>query len=708
MLNESHLPDLEGDVARGLAIVRRLLHAEIARMRAAGIPVGEDEYRGLYIPDPEADRLVASGKAQMETTGAPASSPELEALRDETRTWLAQSPGRTARLAALAGLSPFEAGVLLLCLLSETDLSAERLIAYVQDDVSKRRPRVELALRLFAVPGEHDAARAAFDASAPLHRHRLVALHDEPGQPATPLAARFIALDPRIAGYLLGRDEPDEALQPFARLHEGASRPWLPAGLEQRLEELASLRPSGAGPRTVAVSCPDSSRLVAAATRLASLSGLPLLEVDIGSAGAALGIAAAAGLAMREAALQEAGLLLAGTGELATPDREGLFRVISEPSPAPLVVLGSASPIPWPGVVIEAPGLDFDARRDLWKSHLGSEHAISEAELDALAGKFRLSTREIEEAVALARGRALWRQPRSPRLEAEDLYAAARARSTPILNSLARKITPHYAWDDIVLPGDTLQQLREICAHVEHRHLVYETWGFERKLALGKGAIALFAGQSGTGKTMAADIMAGALGLDLYKIDLSAVVSKYIGETEKNLASIFSEAESSNAILFFDEADALFGKRSEVKDAHDRYANIETAYLLQRMEEYSGTVILATNLKMNLDEAFMRRLHFVIDFPNPEEGERLLIWKGTIPSELPLAGDIDFAFLARQFRITGGNIRNIVLAAAFMAASDGEPMGMAHLIRGTRREYQKLGKMVTEAEFGHYVGLLRN
>jgi SpoVK/Ycf46/Vps4 family AAA+-type ATPase len=353
------------------------------------------------------------------------------------------------------------------------------------------------------------------------------------------------------------------------------------------------------------------------------------------------------------------------------------------------------------------PGLDFDGRRALWATLLGGAQDVDPAALDDLAGKFRLSTHGIEDAARAAFGTARWRNPRDPVVEVDDLYGAARAQSMPILNALARKVAPNYGWNDIVLPPDTVEQLHEMCGMVEHRHLVYETWGFERKLALGKGVMALFAGQSGTGKTMAADVVAGALGLDLYKIDLSGVVSKYIGETEKNLGSIFSEAESSNAILFFDEADALFGKRSEVKDAHDRYANIETAYLLQRMEEYSGAVILATNLKMNLDEAFSRRLHFVIDFPFPEEDDRRRIWTSMLPSDLPRSDDIDFGFLARQFKMTGGNIRNIVLAGAFIAASEDVPMSMAHLIRATRREYQKLGRMVTAAEFGPYVGLLR-
>jgi SpoVK/Ycf46/Vps4 family AAA+-type ATPase len=241
-----------------------------------------------------------------------------------------------------------------------------------------------------------------------------------------------------------------------------------------------------------------------------------------------------------------------------------------------------------------------------------------------------------------------------------------------------------------------------ICATIRQRPTVYGDWGFDRKLSLGKGLIALFSGPSGTGKTMSAEIIANELGLDLYKINLSAVVSKYIGETEKNLEHIFGEAQDSDAILFFDEADALFGKRSEVKDAHDRYANIETAYLLQRTEEYSGLVILASNIKKNMDEAFVRRIHFMLDFPFPEEAERLEIWRRTFPAQAPQSEDIDLPFLARKLKIAGGNIRNIILTAAFMAAEDAEPIGMRQLVRGASYEYQKMGKMIVEGDFEHY------
>jgi SpoVK/Ycf46/Vps4 family AAA+-type ATPase len=235
---------------------------------------------------------------------------------------------------------------------------------------------------------------------------------------------------------------------------------------------------------------------------------------------------------------------------------------------------------------------------------------------------------------------------------------------------------------------------------------VLEQWGFGRKHARRAGFTALFVGQPGTGKTMAAEVMAGELGLDLYRIDLSGVVSKYIGETEKNLERVFRAADQGDALLLFDEADALFGKRSEVRDAHDRYANVEVAYLLQRLEAYEGVAILTSNLRGNIDEAFMRRLDFVLEFPMPEEAERLAIWRRALPSEAPLGTDVDLEFLSRKFKLAGGHIRNIALAAAFFAAADGGPIAMRHLVRGTRREHQKLGKLLGTREFENRADLM--
>jgi SpoVK/Ycf46/Vps4 family AAA+-type ATPase len=283
---------------------------------------------------------------------------------------------------------------------------------------------------------------------------------------------------------------------------------------------------------------------------------------------------------------------------------------------------------------------------------------------------------------------------------AEDLWEACRQQLSAHMDQLAQKVTPCYDWDDIVVPGEVLAQLKEITAQVAHRHVVYQEWGFGKKLSRGRGMSALFAGPSGVGKTMAAEVMAHHLKLDLYRIDLAQVVSKYIGQTEKNLRAVFDAAERSGVILFFDEADALFGKRSEVKDSHDRYANIEINYLLQRMEDYRGLAILATNMKSFLDSAFMRRLRFIVDFPFPAFLQRMEIWRKAFPVAAAV-GELDLHALSR-LEITGGNIRNIAVNSAFLAASEGVPISMEQVMRAARREYKKIDRMIMESEFGRY------
>ncbi|NJR16908.1 MAG: ATP-binding protein, partial [Calothrix sp. CSU_2_0] len=281
------------------------------------------------------------------------------------------------------------------------------------------------------------------------------------------------------------------------------------------------------------------------------------------------------------------------------------------------------------------------------------------------------------------------------------LWDACRVQARPRLDELAQRIEPGASWEDLVLPETQKQILIDVAAHVRQRGKVYETWGFGGKSARGLGISALFAGASGTGKTLAAEVLANTLKLDLYRIDLSSVVSKYIGETEKNLRQVFDAAEQGGVILLFDEADALFGKRSEVKDARDRYANIEVSYLLQRMECYPGLAILTTNLKSAIDTAFMRRIRFVVQFPFPDAVQRAEIWRRIFPSDTPTQ-DLDAVQLAR-LSVAGGNIRNIALNAAFLAADAGEAVQMKHLLRAAQSEYSKLEKPLTEAEIGGWV-----
>jgi hypothetical protein len=332
-------------------------------------------------------------------------------------------------------------------------------------------------------------------------------------------------------------------------------------------------------------------------------------------------------------------------------------------------------------------------QRAAWATVLGLEEAESDVDRTAsmLAGQFDLNLGEIQESASLALSEPTSGQPFHDRL-----WARCRDLTRPRLDLLAQRLEPKATWDDLVLPEEPLALLRNIAGQVRHRHTVYEDWGFSRTMNRGFGISALFAGESGTGKTLAAEVIASDLRLNLYRIDLSGVVSKYIGETEKNLRKLFDAAEQGGAILLFDEADALFGKRSEVKDSHDRYANIEVNYLLQRMESYRGLAILATNLKGALDPAFLRRIRFVVSFPFPDAAARAEIWRRTFPAATPTTG-IDPQRLA-QLTVVGGNIRNIAVNAAFMAAGAGEPVSMPHLLRAARMEFAKLERPFPDAE----------
>jgi hypothetical protein len=360
------------------------------------------------------------------------------------------------------------------------------------------------------------------------------------------------------------------------------------------------------------------------------------------------------------------------------------------------------------------PAVSFEVRRPtaaeqhalwgtaLWRTARGGTKAASDGLIERLVAQFDLGAPAIRAASrqALAALDTASAEVPADGLEPE-LWRACRAQVRPGLGNLALRIEPVATWDDIVLPEPQLAALREAALHVRQRARVYDTWGFAAKSARGLGISALFSGPSGTGKTMAAEVLANDLDLDLYHIDLSQVVSKYIGETEKNLGRIFDAAEEGGAILLFDEADALFGKRSVVKDSHDRYANIEVSYLLQRMESYRGLAILTTNLKESLDEAFLRRIRFVVQFPFPDAAQRAEIWRRIFPADTPTAG-LDPEKLAR-LGVTGGNIRNIAMNAAFRAADAGGPVRMAHLLHAARSEYMKLEKPLTDGEIRGWV-----
>jgi len=704
------------------------IRLRIERWRQRASHGGEDEFRGLYISEEEIDSLIAAGPAPAETPNPndPPLANALAKLEHEIAGKKARSiergvPLRLHRITGEFGLNEFETDALLICLLPEIDTKYERLYAYLHDDVTRKRPSVNLVLQCLADSlDERLAFRDSFLPQSPLMAHHLLRVEDESGGKPPPLLVRNLKIDDRIVNYLLGSDKIDPRLSACARLIRPSvtlESMVLPDHLRKSLSQMAHTVRGGHN-YVLYLQGPFGIGKKTAAESLARSCGVPVFIVDVpGVLANEIAPEISIALAFREAKLQEAAICWDRIDVLLAEDkstRANLQAVIegARDFPGPIFMTGQAA---WqPGdtlsgktfVRVEFEPPSYDIRRHLWEVYLnGGGPRPSPSDLEAVADKFRFTPGQIKDAAATARNLAL--SHGEAQISAPDLYAACRVTSNLRLTQLARKIQSKYSWNDIVLPKDQMAQLREIANYVKYRHVVFADWRFESKISLGKGLNILFAGPSGTGKTMAAEIIAHELGLDLYKIDLSTIISKYIGETEKNLDRIFTEAQNSNAILFFDEADAVFGKRSEVRDSHDRYANIEVAYLLQKMEEYDGIVVLATNLRKNLDEAFARRMHFSVEFPQPEEPDRLRIWRGIFPREAPISADVDLAFMARQFKITGGNIKNVALGAAFLAAGDGGKIKMEHLIRATKREFQKIGRLCTEADFAKYFDLVK-
>lgn len=680
-----------------------------------GAQAAADPYRGLYINYGEVNRLLDrfAGRPIFE------SDDDLEWQTLQLEFDLSAN-GSMAQLAQDFELTSFDLKVILLALAPEVDLRYERLFAYLQDDVTRRYPSVDLALNLFCRTYEDKLARRAhFAPEALLLRHDLIQLFTDTSRTTPALLGHYLKLDEQTTNFLLGQSTIGASLSPFCQIRESRSfGEFIGIAPEVRKALCSSARQTkNTRPLRVFLSGPGGVEKLHAAEMLSAETKLPLLVVDLHRALAGdTDFGRILARVFRHARLVPALVYIEGCDVLhsdggaiygrrlreAIRDYDGFVLLAGEKSAAPLQTHDSDAAPDLLEITFTVP--EFSSRRECWKHHLAAANLpIVEEDLDLLAGRFRLTSAQVTQAVVHARNERLWRaasasvtaaEARQPNLA--DICQSARAQSQHQLASLAQKIEPVYGWNDIVVPDEIRDQLRELCSRVAERQRVLNEWGFGRKLSLGRGVSALFAGPSGTGKTMAAEIVAKELQLELYKIDLSRIVSKYIGETEKNLDRIFSTAEDANAILFFDEADALFGKRSEVRDSHDRYANIEVSYLLQKMEQYEGVAILATNLRQNLDDAFLRRLQIVIQFRLPDEDQRRRIWQQLFPAESPRDENIDFDALARQFSIAGGNIKNIVLGSAFLAAANGGRIEMTHVMKSARSEYQKLGKVFSD------------
>ena len=599
------------------------------------------------------------------------------------------------RVCEAFGLSPEERQILLMALAPELDGRYARVFGFLNDDLTRRRPTATLVAQLLSKNRPAWGLRHVLSDDRPLGLHRLLTLDP---RDLLPGSESGLVPAPEIVSFLLmltaASDVPGYG--PFISVTPTVGSAASPDSTElsrllARWREVSSRTPEAVPMVQLA-----GDEAVRRWFEGAVLENDTIVTFDLegledhGPTALKNGCLAVARVAM----LHDAVLLVVGRTSL-EPSRREWFdcRLLAELSRrAPRVAVhGDATWITRARVpvrVVERPALSCAGRAALWQ---GSARALGlelpEDQARAIAATVHFGEPEIEATLRLCGGSIV-----DPR----QLQAAARRVAHAAVPSSVRRIEAGFGWDDIVLPDPIRDQLHQIPSHVRHAGEVLDDWGYRARMPYGHGIAALFSGPSGTGKTMAAQIIAGELGVDLFQVDLSKTVSKYIGETEKNLDAIFAAAEAASAVLLFDEADALFGKRTEVRDAHDRYANVEVAYLLQRMESYAGLAVLTTNLRQNLDSSFMRRLRFVVEFPRPDGGAREEIWRRVFPRLAPLGADVSFGFLARQLDLTGGDIQQIAIRAAFAAITDGGSIEMRHIFAATREELRKLGMVSAE------------
>jgi hypothetical protein len=612
--------------------------------------------------------------------GQPLPAPALPIQADETK-----APPALVMLTQRLGLTPFERDILLLCAAMELDTGMAALCARAQDQA---RPYPTFALALTVL---EDPTWEALSPERPLRYWRLIEINQPGGQPLTTSALRA---DERVVNYLKGLNYLDDRLAPLVWQLEG-ERHDAPDS-QRKVEDtiIARLKQAPKERRLPLVQLlgRDTPSKEMVANAVAAQLGLRVYRLQPGQLPQQpADLEAFARLWQRESLLLPSALYMeAPQGEGEGARTQAIQLLLSRLNALVFLDTQEVSPTLGPSsLTVEVEKPTPAEQREAWSAALGEAVGESAA---VLAGHFDLGLPSIREIA-----RHVMASEAKPEELHDRLWNGALAATRPRLDALAQRLEPKSGWDDIVLPAAEMKLLAQIGDQVGKRSMVYEEWGFRDKTSRGLGISALFSGPSGSGKTMAAEVLANHLRLSLHRIDLSAVVSKYIGETEKNLRRLFDAAEYGGVVLFFDEADALFGKRSEVKDSHDRYANIEINYLLQRMEAYSGLAILATNMKSALDPAFLRRLRFIVTFPFPGVAERKAIWQKVFPPKMP-AAELDFARLAR-LSLTGGDIRNVALNAAFLAAQAGTRVGMPLVLEAARTEFRKLERPINEADF---------
>jgi hypothetical protein len=698
-----------------------ILDIEMRRLNAAfEQDPALETFRGMYMTELEAKTLL--GRKHLHLSLSPEEEVVLRTLEERiaSRVTSSEEAGIRIPLAQLQRsfqLFDLDIRMLIVAIAPHVDRKYLKLFAYLLDDMTCQYVTQDLLLRL-SCKNEEERRHALRRLNGDSHGVGVFLMKQETAGFAqgSSLLTAPVRLDDRIVHYILGLDWPYEGALSSCRFYDSVgyeSLPplWIHQREQEQMQQYSKQQLARGEALAWVLNGPSGSGKTFHARHLCGSLGRGLLEWDGSHVPEEWeAFIDAVNRVRLEAKLRNAILAFDRIHMLGKrlpwlfdqlKDWDGIVFLFSEEECKPHVVQQSMK---WLNMTLLMP--DIGERHELWKCMSEGIIPITESEASMLAGKFRFTPGKILETVTETRKLEGWRklasedhqpQPANSRL----LHQTAYRLTDHQLKNKAVKMETRFGWDDLVLPNETTQLLKQACNRLLHRTKVMVQWGFEKKLAYGKGISMLFTGPPGTGKTMSAMVMAREMDAELYRIDLSRVVSKYIGETEKNLGDIFDQAALSGAILFFDEADALFGKRSEVKDAHDKYANMETSYLLQKMEEYDGLTILATNFGQNLDDAFMRRIQFIIKYPFPDAAQREQLWRSSFPAQLPME-EIDYAYLAQTFELAGGSIKNIVLTASFLAASEGASVSMKHLVEGVIQEYKKTGKLLLKDRLGAY------
>jgi ATPase family associated with various cellular activities (AAA) len=676
------------------AYLSRFLTVYAQRRRGdTGSPYGptSEEVRlalGGHLPldhDPGKDHAVATALAALQQVIAARPEPLL------------------ARLARVFTLSELDLAIVCVLLAPELDHELERAYAFALDDFTRKRGDVGFIARVIAAGDAPtiDRVLLRFDDAAPLRRLGVVTVGHAGDVPSTMRPAR---LADRIVGFLRGHDTVDELVHGLVRIGRLAPRRadvvMDPELVGRIARAIADRGDRGRAPR-VLLSGPEGAGRGLIAEALFGERGRATVRINLGGIVAEGKIAERVAAALREAALRDAAAIIDGGTAIDRDAERAVVHAIGSSTAelaVPIVFTFTTHPS-WlvevvPALVeLDVPAPTFRQRLELWRRALDGP-AVTDEDLEIVASRYAFTGATIARAAHRAVQAARLRDPDAPQVTLDDLGDSARLMFSHRLGAMAQRIPIGFAWSDLVLPRDTQEAVREVVRFARYRSFLLEDWGFSAKLPYGRGVSAIMAGPPGTGKTMVAQLLAKELGYDLYRIDLSQVVNKYIGETEKNLAKIFDEAETSHAVLFFDEADSLFAKRTDVKSSNDRYANLEVNYLLQRMETFDGVTLLATNLEQGLDDAFKRRVRFSILFELPEEPERKKLWISMFPPKVPLAPDIDWDLMAKRFEMAGGYIKKAALRAALIAAEARRPITTADLVEAARQEYREMGRII--------------